>query len=118
MYCKQSKINLYQSINQSSTQSDFITVLNIVGGRLRKLNMSFLRISLSEISFLTTTLQNPEDLDISRYNNITQTGLITLLDIFGGRLGKLNMSCLTIKLSDISYLTTILQNLENFDISG
>ena len=99
------------------TETGFISLLNIVGARLRKLNMSWLGISLSEISSLTTTLPNLEDLDISKCRDITETGFISLLNIVGARLRKLNMSWLGISLSEISSLTTTLPNLEDLDIS-
>ena len=99
------------------TESGFISLLNIVGAQLRKLNLSFLDISLSEISSLSKTLPNLEDLDISRCHNITETGFISLLNIVGARLRKLNMSSLVIRFSEIGSLTTTLSNLEDLDIS-
>ena len=100
------------------SETGFISLLNIAGARLRKLKMSYLGISLSEISSLTTTLPNLEDLDISWCRNISETGFISLLNIVGARLRKLNMSYLGISLSEISSLTTTLPNLEELDISG
>ena len=99
------------------TETGFITLLNIVGGRLRKLRMSYLKIELTKIHFLTTTLSNLEDLDISRCERFTESGFISLLNIVGGRLRKLNMSSLKVSLSEINSLTTNLQNLEDLDIS-
>merc|ERR1712200_239929 len=99
------------------SETVFISLLNIAGARLRKLNMCDLEIGLSEISSLTTTLSNVEDLDISWCKIIEETGFIPLLNIVGARLRKLNMSHLQIRLSQISSLTTTLPNLEDLDIS-
>merc|ERR1711911_52184 len=92
------------------TETGFISLLDIVGGHLRKLNLSNSNISLSAISSLTTTLPNLEYLNISSCPEIPETGFISLLNIAGALLRKLKMRKLGISLSEISSLTTTLPN--------
>ena len=109
-------------IKTSKCSDEGLLYILSLGKRLTHIQLSRSKITgdhirLTEISSLTTTLENLEDLDISDCRNISETGFISLLNIVGVRLRKLNMRRLRISLSEISSLTTTLPNLEDLDIS-
>ena len=91
------------------SETGFISLLKCVGGGLKSLNMSKLRFSLSEVVNLTTYLSNLEDLDISGCYIIGENSFISLINIVGDRLKKLNMSDLDISLSEIGSSTQLYQ---------
>ena len=103
-YPKMEKLNLAYCNNMTDLST--IALLNKTGESLRVLNLSNTRVSFSDIGSQTIRFLRLEVINLSSCDNLTESGIIALLNKTGKSLKILDLSLNEISLSDIGSLNS------------
>ena len=94
-----------------------VFILNKTGDSLKKLDLSLTNLTLADIGSLTASCSSIEDLNMSYCRNLTESGLVSILNKTGDCLKKLNLSLTNLTLADIGSLTASLSSIEDLNLS-
>ena len=98
------------------TDSGFISLLNKTGDNLKKIDITYTNITLSEVDSLTISLSNLEELTMPYCCGITKVGLLSFLNKAGDSLRKLDISFTKITLLELCSLSTNFPRLEELKV--
>ena len=100
------------------TDSRLVSILNKTGNSLKKLDLSNTNLTLTDIGSLTASFSSIEDLNLSCCRNLTDSGLVSILNKTGDSLKKLNLSCTILSLTDIGSFSASFSSIEDLILRG
>ena len=109
--------DLILSFCDGLTDLGLVSFLNKAGGNLKKMNLSYTKITLSEVALLTIPISRLEDLNMRSCKGISDMGLVSFLNRTGGNLKKMDLSDTKISLSEVGLLTITISRLEDINMS-
>jgi hypothetical protein len=108
------EFNLSYCKNLSET--GVICFFNKIGEGLKKLDLGGTNLSLSNADLITSRFSKLEVLSLSNCKNLSETGVISLLNKIGEGLKILDLGGTNLSLSDAHLITTSFKRLEELDL--
>ena len=98
------------------SETGVISLFNKIGEGLKKLNLGCTNLSLSNAGLITSRFSKLEELSLSNCKNLSETGVISLLNKIGEGLKILDLGGTNLSLSDAHLITTSFKRLEELDL--